>query len=102
MLSEWLEIDPRNLHRIELENIRLADEAERNLNAIISRMIDEAQPLRTTAGELLSQIDDLIDCRGFWLESSRDLLLYVQVWRQIKTILIPSQLWSIQHTATIH
>jgi hypothetical protein len=102
LISEWFKIDPQDLNRIELEDIRLSDEAETNLNTIISGMIDQAHPVSTTAGELLAQIDELIDCRGFWLESSRELLLYIQVLNQIKTILVPPRCWQVRHFATIH
>ena len=102
LISEVLEIDPRELHRIELEDISLSSEAENNLNIIISNMIDSAQPVTATAGELLAKIDELIDCRGFWMESTRELLLYLQVLNQIKTIVVPAHQWRIQHIATIH
>jgi len=102
LISEWLEIDPRELHKIELEDIRLTDEAEVNLNTIISQMIDDSISVTATAGELLAQIDQLIDCRGFWLESSRDLLLYLQVWHQAKTVLVPHRFWRVRRLPSIH
>lgn len=102
LISEWLEIDPRELHKIELEDIRLTDEAEVNLNTVISQMIDDSISVTATAGELLAQIDQLIDCRGFWLESSRDLLLYLQVWHQAKTVLVPHRFWRVRRLPSIH
>ena len=102
LIGQWLDIDPHTIHQIELDDITLTVEAERNLNAIIDRMLDATTPLTTTAGEFLANVDDLIDCRGFWMESSKDLLLYIQLLNQVKTILIPPHYWKVRQSKTIH
>jgi hypothetical protein len=43
-----------------------------------------------------------LPCKSFWVEDTKDLVLYVWDGNQSKTIIIPRNGWTIRDDITVH
>ncbi|MFO7985835.1 MAG: hypothetical protein R6U38_08205 [Desulfatiglandaceae bacterium] len=101
LISDLFEIEQDCLHNIEIQDIQFAPLAEQE----IDRTVGEMSALTGCSIDIAVQMTDQqngVRCRGFWIESTRDLVLYLWNSLQSRTILLGRNNWAIRNDITVH
>ena len=98
---DWLEVSHKNLNEIELEDIKLEPLAQKNIYKTIAKMMSLEKPEDEFSEQPVLPTDD-ITCKGFWVETTRELVLYVWIGDQSRAIIVPQDGWNIREDIIIH
>lgn len=98
---DLLKTTESTLNEIELEDIQLDSVVQQNIYKTIAQMLS----LEKSDGEAhirgLLPIGN-ITCKGFWVENTKELVLYVWVGDQSRAIVVPQDGWGIREDITIN
>ena len=100
-ISEWLNLEQKNLNEISLEDIEFGEVEEQNINEEVAQMLSFNKNGNRDQKRVIPETDG-IPCKSFWVEDTKDLVLYVWDGNQSKTIIIPRNGWTIRDDITIH
>lgn len=100
-ISEWISVDKNCLNDISLEDVEVSDYALQNIDAatkeLLLQAVDEEMFEPPGADPL-----DRLPCKSYWVEETKELVLfYWNAW-QAKTIVIPSEGWMLKPHITVH
>lgn len=98
---DWLKISQNNLNEIELEDIKLEPSAQKNIHKAIAKMMSLEKPGNEFVERPVLPKDD-ITCKGFWVENTKELVLYVWIGDQSKAIIVPQNGWDIRDDIVIN
>ncbi len=98
---DWIKISQKNLNELELEDVRLEPLIQKNIYKTIAQMISFEKPVKKLTERPEGQIAR-ITCKGFWVEKTRELVLYVWTGEQSRAIIIPQDGWNIREDITIN
>lgn len=100
-ISDWIQIDKNSLNDISLEDVEVSAYALENIESAALHMTDTLrdndipQNLQTALGPHLA-------CKSYWVEHTRELVLFIWNARQAKTIVIPKEGWMLRDDITLH
>ena len=100
-VCDWLEVSHKNLNEIELEDIKLEPLTQKNIYKTIAKMMSLEKPEDEFSERPVLPTDD-ITCKGYWVESTRELVLYVWIGDQSRAIIVPQDGWNIREDIIIH
>ena len=100
-LSEWLNLEQKNLNEISLEDIEFMEVEEQKVNQEVAQLLSFSNRGDRCGNKDVPQTDS-IPCKSFWVENTRDLVLYVWNGDQSKTIIVPQNGWTIRDDITVH
>jgi len=98
LISECLEIEQHSLNDIEIQDIDFAPIAKQGINRAIAEVFFESG-VSDRFTELQS---DGIPCKGFWIQNTKDLVLFIWKDDQSTTIILPRANWAVRNDVTIH
>ena len=91
-ISEWLDVEENNLNEISLADVRFMQVMQNNIsNAVAKMLFLDHMDARST--KLPTYQTETIPCKGFWVEDTKELVVYLQVSNQLKAIVVPSEGW---------
>ena len=102
LIRDLFEIEIDALHNIEIQDIEFAPLARREIGKTVGEMSAPMELPSDMAGGLDLPSDNSVQCRGFWIESTKDLVLYLWDGDQSKMILLGSNHWTLRNDITIH
>lgn len=98
---DWLEASQSSLNEIELEDVKLEPFVQKNIYKTIAKMMSLEKPGdEVTEGPVLLNND--IPCKGFWVENTKELVLYVCIGDQTRAIIVPHDGWDLRDDIIIH
>ena len=100
-ICECLKIKKDSLNEIALEDIKFSEYAQNNINQEVNGMISIHDKNKLSIGRN-TEMDYGIPCKGFWIEDSKDLVLYIWIDNHSKTIIVPSEAWMVRRDKIIH
>ena len=100
-VCDCLKLNRNRLHEIELEDIQLAPLVQKNIYKTIAQMFTPNESLDLNAESTLFPIGE-ITCKGYWVEHTKELVLYVWLGDQSKAILIPKNGWFLRADIVVH
>ena len=92
---EWLKIRQTSLNEIELEDIKLEPFVQKNIYETIAQMLCLEKPVDHAPERTMLPIGD-ITCKGFWVENTKELVLYVWIGDQSRAIIVPQEGWNLR------
>ncbi len=98
---DWLKISQKNLNEIELEDVKLEAFAQKNIYKTIAKMMSIEKPGNEILERPVLPTDD-ITCKGFWVENTKELVLYVWIGEQSRAIIVPQDGWDIRDDIVIN
>jgi hypothetical protein len=98
---EWLKINQDTLNEIELEDIHLEPVVQRNIYKTIAKMLSLEKPCEQAPEQNMVPIGD-ITCKGFWVENTKELVLYVWIGDQSRAIIVPQDGWNLRDDIIIN
>lgn len=100
-ISEWINVSQRRLHEISLEDVVISEDILSSIDQILSQLDMNNTPL-DLHGESSIAGDRKINCFGYWIENTKDLVIYLFIENQSRTIIIPWEGWMIRSDITIN
>jgi hypothetical protein len=102
LIRDLFDVEMDSLHTIEIQDIAFAPVARREIDRTVGEMSSlMGLPIDIPGGRDLS-LENAVQCQGFWLESTKDLVLYLWDGYQSKMILLGSNNWGIRSDITLH
>jgi hypothetical protein len=102
LIRDIFDVEMDSLHNIEIQDVDFAPVAKREIDKTVEEMSSLVElPIDVPGGRNLSS-GDSVRCQGFWIEKTRDLVLYLWDGYQSKMILLGSNNWGIRSDITIH
>lgn len=101
LISELFKIDLDRLHNIEVQDIEFKPLARQEIDRTVGEMTSLIGPPSDIQRQFMPPKSG-INCQGFWIENTTDLVLYLWDNYQSKAILLGSHNWAIRSDITIH
>ena len=101
LISELFEIDLDCLHNIEVQDIEFEPLARQEIDKAIVEMSSLIESTSDIEKQFMPPKSG-INCQGFWIEDTTDLVVYLWDGFQSKAILLGSHNWAIRSDITIH
>lgn len=101
-ISEWFNVDRDCLNEIEIEDVEFAEFAQQNINRAVAQMLSFDSNINPCGGQSVPRTGRGIPCKGFWVEDSKDLILYVLNGNQSRAIVVPQNGWMIKDDITFN
>ena len=100
-LSESLHIEPNHLNEISLDDIVIAEAVRHNIRDALTDLMLYSSLKPDIKIESKPNATPL-PCKSFWIENTKDLVLYI--WNDIhsEAIVVPQDGWMIRDDITIH
>jgi len=100
-ISDWTQIDKNNLNDISLEDVEMSEYALENIESAALHMADTTID-NDVAKDLQTVFETHLGCKSYWVEHTRELILFIWNIHQAKTIVIPEEGWMLRDDITIH
>jgi len=100
-ISDWIQIDKNSLNDISLEDVEVSAYARENIESAALHMTDTL-PDNDTPEDLQTVLGPYLACKSYWVEHTRELVLFIWNTNQAKTIVIPEEGWMLRDDITIH
>jgi len=100
-VSKCLHLEQKNLNEISLEDIEFMEVEEQKVNQEVAQLLSLSNFGQNCGKRNIPQSDS-IPCKSFWVENTKDLILYVWSGDQSKTIIVPQSGWTIRDDITVH
>lgn len=95
-ICEWIDIDKNSLNDISLEDVEMSEYARENVEtATLQMTVSDTQ-------ELAPVVSTHLACKSYWVEHTKELVLFMWNASQTKTIVIPEEGWMLRDDITIH
>lgn len=101
LISDLFEIEQDCLHNIEIQDIEFAPSAEQEIGRNVGEMASSMN-FPADIPDMRAKPRGDVRCRGFWIETTRDLVLYLWHGHQSRTILLGKDSWTLRDDITIH
>ena len=98
---DWLKANQDTLNEIELEDIQLEPVVQKNIYRTIANMLSLEKPNQETLVQSMVPTGD-ITCKGFWVENTKELVLYVWIGDQSRAIIVPQNGWNLRDDIIIN
>ena len=96
-----LNLQNNRLHEIALEDIQLTPPIQKNIYKTIANLFAADVPTATDPAALMLPMGD-ITCKGYWVENTKELVLYVWLGEQSKAIVVPKSGWFLRTDIIVH
>jgi hypothetical protein len=100
-IGEWIDIDQGRLNEISLEDVQLTDDAQQCIRRAVDGMLAENDPVVQTNASG-PEYSHGIPCKGYWVEGTKELVIYIAMQNVWRTIVIPPEAWIIRDDITVH
>ena len=98
---EWLKVSQDRLNEIELEDVQLEPVVQKNIYTTIAKMLSLDKPSEQDPRQTMVPIGN-ITCKGFWVENTKELVLYVWIGDQSRAIIVPQDGWNLRDDIIIN
>ena len=100
-ISQWLDVETNSLNEIALEDVRFVPLVQDNLGNAFVQMLALNEPNRRRPGICTYQTGNN-PCKGFWIEHTKELVLYITVSNQLKAVVVPHDGWQVRDDITLN
>ena len=101
-LCKIFKIEKNKLNEISLEDVELEEGAQHDINSTVARMLSFNSNSFHAVVKSASHAAGVMPCTSFWVEHTKDLILYIHIGNQSRAIVVPSDSWMIRSDITIN
>lgn len=94
-----LQLDKSNLNEIEIDDVELTTVAQQNIKDVILQMLSLKNQEQNIPQMSIPSTNGL-PCKSFWVENTKELILYVWIGEQSNAIIVPKDFWTIRDDIT--
>ncbi len=96
-ICDWTKIAKDRLNDISLEDVEVSAHALDNIEATTRQMTGN-----TGCGEAVAILEDPFAVRSYWVDSTRELILFFWNAGQARAVVIPAEGWMLKSDMTVH
>jgi len=100
-ISEILNVEQKNLNEIELEDVEFSPFAQQNIDNVVGKILTINNPKKFIIKQQITKPDRL-PCKSFWVENTKDLVLFISIGNESRAIVVPEDGWMIRDNIMIH
>ena len=100
-ISECTDIDKNSLNEISLDDVRFEKNTLICIKRAVMEMLAFCDPFEASV-ERTVQSEQGVPCIGFWVENTKDLVLYFPLKKYSKTLIVDKDGWMIRDDITIN
>lgn len=100
-ISECIDVDQNSLNEISLDDVRFEENTMYFIRSAVMQMLALYDPFET-AIERTMPYNKGVPCIGFWVENTKDLVLYFTIEEHSKTLIVDRDGWMIRDDITIN
>jgi len=100
-ISECIVADQSSLNEISLDDVRFEENTLISIRKAVMEMLALCDPF-DPAIEHTKQYKKAVPCIGFWVENTKDLILYFSMEKHSKTLIVDKYGWMIRDDITIN
>lgn len=100
-ISKHMHIEQGLLNEIALEDVEFADDAATLISQTVEQLLSASDPTAMLA-EQESLMAHGVPCKGYWVETSRELVLYIWNRNYWRTVVVPYHAWSLRDDITLN
>ena len=100
-IREWFDASQSRLNDIDLDDVKLEPLVQQTIYKTIAQMQSVSNLVDQPTEQTMLHTDD-IAYKGFWVENTKELVLYVWVGNQSRAIIVPQDGWTIRDDITIN
>ena len=100
-IGDCIDVDQNSLNEISLDDVRFEENTLIDIRSAVMEMLALYDPL----GPAIEQImfcKKSVPCMGFWVENTKDLVLYFSMEKHSKTLIVDKNDWMIRDDITIN
>jgi len=101
-ISDWTKIDKDSLNDISLEDVEMSEYAQENIESATLQMVADDQPSKSDGEAPDPVLTAQLACKSYWVEHTKELVLFIWNASQAKTIVIPEEGWMLRGDITLH
>ena len=99
-VSQTLDIASEKLNEISLEDIEIEQASQHRIYQALHDIALLSDPYTSKPDPEEARIG--VPCTGFWVEDTRELVLFAWSQYKTKTIVVPSEEWFLREDITVH
>ncbi len=100
-ISKWINVEQNLLNEISIEDVKLNPAAQTSVSRIVNEMLRSGNPVLSFQNSQ-SLLADGIPCRGYWVENTEDLVIYLRIHKLSRTIIVPRSCWIVRDDISIN
>jgi len=100
-ISECIDVDQNSLNEISLDDVRFEENTMICIRKAVMQMLSSYNPF-DPALELAFHYNKGVPCIGFWVENTKDLVLYFSIEKHSKTLIVDNDGWTIRDDIIIN
>jgi len=100
-ISECIVADQNSLNEISLDDVRFEENTLLCIRKTVMEMLALYDPFDTSI-ERTMLYKKGVPCIGFWVENTKDLVLYFSIEEHSKTLIVDKDGWMIRDDITIN
>lgn len=100
-IGECVDIDQSRLNEISLDDVRFEENTLIFIKRTLMQMLNLYDPFEP-AMECNMLYERGVPCKGFWVENTKDLVLYFTIEKYFKTLIVDKDGWMIRDDITIN
>jgi hypothetical protein len=101
LISKWVNVEQNRLNEISIEDVKLNPSAQLRVGRIVSEMLASEYPVLSFQ-DSQALLTDGIPCKGYWVENTEDLVIYLRIHQFSRTIVVPRNCWILREDITIN
>jgi hypothetical protein len=100
-ISKWINVEQNLLNEISIEDVKLNPAAQTSVSRIVDELLRSGNPVLSFQ-DSQSLLADGIPCRGYWVENTEDLVIYLRIHKLSRTIVVPRSCWIVRDDISIN
>ena len=100
-ISEYIDVDQRSLNEISLDDVRFEENTLICIREAVLHMLESYYPFDPDINRKILYHEG-VPCKGFWVENTKDLVLYFTIEKHFKTLIVDKGDWMIRDDITIN
>ena len=100
-ISERIVADQSSLNEISLDDVRFEENTLICIREAMMQMLDSYYPVDHDINRKILYHEG-VPCKGFWVENTKDLVLYFTIEKNFKTLIVDKDEWMVRDDITIN
>jgi len=100
-ISKCIDVDQSSLNEISLDDVKFEENTINCIRKAVMPMLTLYDPFDSGTERTMLH-EKGVPCIGFWVENTKDLVLYFTIERNFKTLIVDKDGWTIRDDITIN
>ena len=100
-ISECIDVDQISLNEISINDIWFEENTLICIREAMMHMLDSHYPFDPDINRKILYHEG-VPCKGFWVENTKDLVLYFTIEKHFKTLIVDKDDWMVRDDITIN